>query len=763
MDRKEGNENMKQRRNRFLALLLCLAMVMSLIPATALADQGNEGGEQENAVAETNGIKYESLAAAVAEVSTTDTAEATTITLLKDTEEQILVSDGRNVTLDLAGNKLSYNQGDYTIGISGTSKLTIQDGSEDNSGTVENTYYCSDDGYGNSYGAPAVRVLGLPNSPALNITGGNFSAKGYTIECGAGSVTISGGKFTSENDLDMYVFASQVAISGGEFIAPSNYIVNLILVNNESDTSGDLTVSGGTFSTEKIFTVDTLTNANASGTAQLAEGYVAVDNGNGTWTVVNGSSYYVAQVGEGAKYATLQEAVDAAGSGDTVTLLKDVTVTSAVTVASGKEFTLDLNGHTLSRTDHWWAIENSGNLTIQDSGANGKISAPGAIQNKAGATLTLKSGTIDGTSVETINNKGTAYVQGATVTNSNGGAGFENYGALTVSSGSVSGHNGINNYYNGYLTVSGGSVTGYYCGVYSSKGNSTVIVTGGTITGTNEHGILSFGANSTVTVSGTAKIEGKDYGILNGATSEDGNKPYACGPLTITGGEVTGEYGVYVVGSEATLSGGTITGSVQSVTLQQGANVTVKDNVSLASESGFGIVVLGYQYNGSVTNNYVDETSTPTTKLTVSGGTIKTGAFAISGNGSYDHTNIDISGGTIESTESVAIYHPQVGDLTISGGTITGASGGVQYCGAGTVTISAGTLQSTYQATNFPTKDAAQGDGSFADGAALSIISRAGGYQSIGDTMTVNITGGEFVSTNNSAIRVYRAAQVNSE
>ena len=52
---------------------------------------------------------------------------------------------------------------------------------------------------------------------------------------------------------------------------------------------------------------------------------------------------------------------------DTVELIKDVTLSSPIEVASTKEMILDLNGKTLTTTANDYVIKNSGNLTIIDS------------------------------------------------------------------------------------------------------------------------------------------------------------------------------------------------------------------------------------------------------------------------------------------------------------------------------------------------------------------------------------------------------------
>ena len=104
------------------------------------------------------------------------------------------------------------------------------------------------------------------------------------------------------------------------------------------------------------------------------------------------------------------------------------------------------------------------------------------------------------------------------------------------------------------------------------------------------------------------------------------------------------------------------------------------------------------------------------------------------------------------------IYYPQEGDLAINGGTLTGV-GGVQYCGSGKVTITGGTIRATGPYTEFPTKSADQGDGTIEDGAALSLISRGGGYQDEEAKVEVSITGGNLISENNAAVTSYRYAK----
>lgn len=67
-------------------------------------------------------------------------------------------------------------------------------------------------------------------------------------------------------------------------------------------------------------------------------------------------------------------------------------------------------------------------------------------------------------------------------------------------------------------------------------------------------------------------------------------------------------------------------------------------------------------------------------KVTINGGTIESGGYAINGsNDEYQETNISINGGTLVSTSSYAISHPQFGTLTINDGAVVyGAAGAIE-------------------------------------------------------------------------------------
>ena len=116
------------------------------------------------------------------------------------------------------------------------------------------------------------------------------------------------------------------------------------------------------------------------------------------------------------------------------------------------------------------------------------------------------------------------------------------------------------------------------------------------------------------------------------------------------------------------------------VNLTGGTTISVNEvNATGAEYSSIGVVVLGGNQYVSATLNVIDAT-------------IDVGQYGISGNGdSMDNTVINIQGGTVNAYNGWGIYHPQVGILNISGGTVSGLTGVEMR--AGTLNMSGGTVK----------------------------------------------------------------------
>ena len=117
-------------KQRILAILLSLTMMFTLVP-TAMA-------EGETAVAKVGEAEYDTLQAAI------DAATAgQTVKLVANTAEDIKISAGKDITLDLGNSKLTNKSGDTitvevgaTLTVTGNGESADEDGS---AGTVDNT------------------------------------------------------------------------------------------------------------------------------------------------------------------------------------------------------------------------------------------------------------------------------------------------------------------------------------------------------------------------------------------------------------------------------------------------------------------------------------------------------------------------------------------------------------------------------------------------------------------------------------------------
>ena len=159
----------------------------------------------------------------------------------------------------------------------------------------------------------------------------------------------------------------------------------------------------------------------------------------------------VAEV-NGTQHATLQAAVDAAGTGETVTLLAD----TSEDVTIDKSITLDLGGKTLTNTG-------AGKATI----------------SVTGGTVTVKNGAVQGgTSYYNIEvTKGSnADLTLETVTataGNNGSSMIDNWGTMTITSGTYSGGlNTVKSEEGSTLTINGGTFT---CD-YGKKWSYTAVI-----------------------------------------------------------------------------------------------------------------------------------------------------------------------------------------------------------------------------------------------------------------------------------------------
>ncbi|MGN0178593.1 MAG: hypothetical protein ACI4DY_04015, partial [Monoglobaceae bacterium] len=266
-------------------------------------------------------------------------------------------------------------------------------------------------------------------------------------------------------------------------------------------------------------------------------------------------SNIAAKIGD-TKYTTLAAALAAASNGDTVTIWTDISDMETVTVLDSQNITIDLNGKTIAAavrsddpTKHYYAIDNYGTLTLNDSVGGGTISARG-IENYG--TMTINGGT---------------YLS---IDERNGGAAVWNEGNLVINGGT------FKSTYRGTASD--------YAGAGCLNNSGTALITGGTFTGNSArtYAIISTG-NIEVTPG-----EGKEVNVsgVHGGIAADS------GSMVINGGNYSSEeyYGLYVsndgTGTDpqtafVTVNGGTFSGASYSVWIGSDYNNPVNSSIEI--------------------------------------------------------------------------------------------------------------------------------------------------------------------------------------
>ena len=226
------------------------------------------------------------------------------------------------------------------------------------------------------------------NTRTLTLNSGTIKGTGnnYVIE-NAATVKITGGLIENNSNTKALINNSKsVTITGGKLMNGDGGIVA---------GTKTATIQGGTFSSSMAGSF----NGNK---------YEEEQNDDGTYTVIKKQN--VASV-NGTNYSTLKKAVAAAGSGDTVTLLKDF---EGAGIVINKDITIDFGGLTYTVTSGVGSpgsetnafqllagndISNPVNVTFK----NGKITSSKAYTGiRSYANLTLENMTVELTTKNTV-------------------------------------------------------------------------------------------------------------------------------------------------------------------------------------------------------------------------------------------------------------------------------------------------------------------------------------------------------------------------
>ena len=422
-----------------------------------------------------------------------------------------------------------------------------------------------------------------PNEGTLNITGGNINvADGVGVLMRGGEMTMTGGEINATSD-DATRTGSvgdtnqKIGVCGVIFDRDANYpavattsikidddakvsgakaAVELINDNNVADAKSAFKLKGGTYSSDV--------------SALLDENSVAEEK-DGVYVVTT----YYAQVGE-TKYATLQEAADAAAAGQTVKVLNDVDMTTDgnLTVNVGKDIVLDMNGHSIKG-----ANANNKNILVR-----GKLTLKDSKENSTGKIYSedpYKSGV----------DKALIYVD------RNGKFVMESGHINTVLPNSVAnGQFAVGSFGNSTVTINGGTIEGGYSaitGFGDPKDNTNITINGGTLICPMDYAIYHPQPGK-LTINKGATI----YGGAGAICMKSGELEINGGTLTSKGKGNTGNWGDGTGGLgnaalnfckpygdvKAIIKGGTITAEGDAVLID--AKPTEGKTVTLAIEGG---------------------------------------------------------------------------------------------------------------------------------------------------------------------------------
>ena len=548
-------------KKKLCSILLALTMVLTLLPVSALAEDGAEK------VAKIGDTEYTTLQDAINAAG--DAGSETTITLLTNVDltnatikKLRFTKANSNIVLDLAGNTVTAADGEaimlneanitltikngtitnnipgsYSDGLyayakcnnlsltldnvtinSRTQGLAVQGLTSNSNVTVKNSVITSTEELGIYY-PPKSGTLSIENSQITGVTG--IVVKGSTLNVSGDKTVITG--FGPKNDPEEYYTG---ATDGSSTLTETGDAIYVESGYNDRDIS--VNISGGQLVSTNAKSIQMFIK-----NSEVTSVKRAVSVSGGTFSDLSALNYLAPSANVSVKL--------------TADTQKDVVIPANTTV------TLDLNGHNLTNVSGH-TITNNGNLTVTGSGTVDNISdGKGALVNKVGAIATLNGGTFtrsqeagtyepdlaNGNSWYTVKNYGTMTINaGATVTtrltDDNGNAvgghsslianGWQNANDLT--------NNPRNDNQNALLTVNGGTFIG---GINTVKNDdySELVFNNGTCTNYTQ---AAFQNHNIATINGGSFVAESHWSIYNCPCNANSDK----GELTITGGSFTG-------------------------------------------------------------------------------------------------------------------------------------------------------------------------------------------------------------------------------
>ncbi len=494
-------------------------------------------------------------------------------------------------------------------------------------------------------------------------------------------------------------------------------------------------------------------------------------------------------------------------NGGTVAGKATVTVTARVTIKDSSASANENGTGTIMRED---TAENSGvssHYVIDVQGGGWLMFEGGNVINHSGV-VGVKGASLVRIGDDSVDKYPGLTIKGGTFTQDNFIVIKVDRGYFTLNGGTLNSANtyAIENWFR--ATVKNGTVNGAVSSwTYSGGSNSTLEIIGGTINGD----VTSVNYGNATDKKARVSVTG---GTINGMLDTRSYDP-ATGDLTsindatkatigITGGTFSTDPTKYVVEDSAITENENGTFGVEKTYLAKVGETsyyTMEEAFKAQTASGEAIVLLrdyttGSTFNSGTKHRVVDlnghtwtytgidmnsaafEINNPNTTLTVKngkiisntlvglipsamGGTIKydnaglvfekvemtsKGHSGIETNGNNTNDSVTLINSTLNVPNGFGIYFPSSGTLTIDNSTINANTMGVQVC-SGSLVIS-GDSEITVAGDAVPKTE---NDGAIQDGAAISVVNRAG-YKGLSNIV---ITGGTFTAKAGKALKAY--------
>ena len=575
-------------------------------------------------------------------------------------------------------------------------------------------------------------------------------------------------------------------------------------------------ISGGTFSSEvdKSLCADGfIPTKNEDGTYGVKEGQYVAEVGSTKYETLQaaidkaGRNAIVTLLADTRENVTIAKAMTLDLNGHTLNGGTEkgkpaLTVTARVTVKDGsaaktgtikREDTAENSGvsshYVIDIQGKGWLTFESGNVKNNsgtDSGKGASLVRVGDDSVAEYPGLTIKGGTFTQDNFIVIKvDSGDLFLNGGTLNSAHSYA-IEDWHRATIKGGTVNGTVAVWTYSGGHnsdLTISGGTVNGNVASVSYDKAEgklAKVSISGGTVDGTL--GTYTYG-NGLIPINDAAKAT---IAVTGGTFSSDPTQ-YVVEDSGVTKND-DGTYGVAkaYLAKVGDTSYYTMDEAFKAQTTSSEAIVLLRDYTT-GSTFNSGTVKRTVDLNGHTwtctgtdANSAAFEINNPNATLIVKngkvvssqlvglipsamGGTIKydnsslvfdgvemttTAHSGIETNGNNTNDTVTLKNSTLNVPNGFGIYFPSSGTLTIDNSVINAKTMGVQVC-SGSLNISGTGTAITVSGDGI---DKTINDGAIEDGAAISIVNRAG-YKGL---TNIEVKGGTFTAKgDNAAVKAY--------